>query len=204
MTNSTWRGLVGRGLVGAAALLCAAAAADARDIPALSSSVHFFGNGTSSDYAVWRPTSGVWYAIDGKGNSLSQQWGENGDVLVPGDYDGDGKTDVAVWRPSTGTWYIVQSSNGQLVSKQWGASTDIPVVGDFDGDGKTDMACGGPRPASGTSFKAATASCSPSSGVRLPIFRWWGILMATARPILQCGDPQTVPGTSSKAATASR
>jgi hypothetical protein len=93
-----------------------------------------------ADYAVWRPSTGYWYIVDGAGKSQSVQWGAPADLPVIGDFDGDGRSDLAVWRPSTGNWYIVQSSNNQLVTHQWGAPTDVPVTGDFDGDGKTDIA----------------------------------------------------------------
>ena len=89
---------------------------------------------------VWRPSSGIWYELLGTGYTTTQ-WGLSTDVVVPGDYDGDGKLDKAVWRPSTGVWYILPSgSPGTYVAQQWGVSTDKPVPGDFDGDRKTDLA----------------------------------------------------------------
>jgi hypothetical protein len=74
------------------------------------------------------------------------------DTLVPGDYDGDGKTDVAVFRRFFGSnamrndvWYILRSSDNAFRATTWVPNTqwyyyDLPISGDFDGDGKTDLA----------------------------------------------------------------
>jgi hypothetical protein len=68
-------------------------------------------------------------------------YGTSGDIPVPGDYDGDGKTDIAVWKPGDGVWYIIRSSDQGVTQSQWGfANSDMPVPGDYDGDGKTDIA----------------------------------------------------------------
>jgi hypothetical protein len=83
-----------------------------------------------------------------------QNWGLPGDVMVPADYDGDGRDDKAIWRPSTATWWI-QYSNGGTRTQQWGESGDIPVPADYSAtdrtvyaDGKADLAVW--RPSTGT------------------------------------------------------
>lgn len=100
----------------------------------------FDGDG-ESDFAVWRPSSGVWHvtrSIDQSYSSNQFGGGQFGDVVVPGNYDGDKRTDQAVFR--AGVWYIQNSSNGAVQITQFGLPGDKPVQGDYDGDGRTDIA----------------------------------------------------------------
>ncbi len=107
-----------------------------------SSTADFDGDGRT-DLSVFRPSDGTWYVMQSGSNTFrAQQFGTNGDRIVPGDYDGDGRTDFAVFRqtPQNGTWYILRSSDNVFQTVQWGLNTDKPVPGDYDGDGKTDIA----------------------------------------------------------------
>ena len=115
-------------------------------------------------------------------NPTSQMWGMPGDIPVPGDYDGDGKTDYAIWRPSTGEWWIIRSSDGTLQYQVWGVAGDIPVPGDYDGDGKTDIAIW--RPSTG-----AWWIISSSSGTSTTQF--WGGSGDTPVPGDYDGDGKT-------------
>ncbi len=106
------------------------------------------GDGTT-DYAIFRPTTGEWWIIN-SGFTLGfatqyvtqQQWGLNGDIPVPGDYDGDGRDDMAVFRPTDGNWYIRYAKDGTTAAVAWGHGYfgDIPFRGlDMNGDGKSDL-----------------------------------------------------------------
>jgi hypothetical protein len=104
----------------------------------------FDGLDGRTDVAIWNGNTGNWSIINSATNTsrVHLDWGRAalGDILVPGDYDGDTRTDLAVWRPSDGNWYVVKSTNGLPLVQNWGQAGDKPVVGDFDGDGITDLA----------------------------------------------------------------
>lgn len=105
-----------------------------------------FDGDLRTDVSVFRPSTGVWYALGSTdGVFRAQAFGQNGDKPVAGDYDGDGKSDKAVFR--AGVWHISNSSNGSYRVENFGLANDTPAPGDFDGDGRTDPAVF--RPSSG-------------------------------------------------------
>jgi hypothetical protein len=100
----------------------------------------FDGDGTS-DYSVYRPSTGQWFIINSGSNTFSASFfGTAGDVPIDADFDGDRLADLAVFRPSSGIWYRLDSSNGAFSATSFGLEGDKPVAGDYDKDGKTDIA----------------------------------------------------------------
>jgi hypothetical protein len=112
---------------------------------------HDFDGDGGTDFTVFRPSTGQWFI--GRNGGLGPtvvQWGEPGDIPVPGDYDGDRITDIAIFRPRDGGWFIAHSSGIAPRVLVWGQQGDIPVPGDYDKDGKTDVAIY--RPSTGQHF----------------------------------------------------
>ncbi|HXE15571.1 MAG TPA: hypothetical protein VN633_25855, partial [Bryobacteraceae bacterium] len=76
---------------------------------------------------MYRPLNSIWYVLASAAGYSETQWGQLGDVPVPGDYDGDGHAEPAVFRPSDTVWYIRPASAAPY-QWQWGTPGDVPVA----------------------------------------------------------------------------
>lgn len=138
-----------------------------------------FDGDQRAELATYRPSTNFWYLRNSAynwtvGAGITEfQWGDAGDLPVPGDYDGDGKTDPTVYRPATHEWFIRESSLGFDISQYghitWGANGDTPIPGDFDGDGLTDVAVY--QPSTGTWY-VRPSSASYGSTTDTWQFQW--------------------------------
>ena len=64
----------------------------------------------------------------GGGSTYGVGWGgDPSDILVPGDYDGDGKTDIAVYHSPSGLWFIKKSSDDTSYYVGYGGTDYHPV-----------------------------------------------------------------------------
>ena len=116
----------------------------------------FNGDGTT-DYGVFRPSTGVWYVQpNGAGSAFGAAFGQSGDKLQPADYDGDGRTDFGVYR--SGMWYWIKSSDNTVQYRAWGAAGDIPVAGDYVGTAQAEISVY--RPSTGVWYALNTANNS--------------------------------------------
>ncbi len=94
----------------------------------------------SSDFTVWRPSSGDWFTRPGKIISGPyrievKRLGQSGDIPIVMDFNDDGILDRVVWRPSNGERSICVSDRSgdcdSLETYQFGLSGDVPLA--FDG-----------------------------------------------------------------------
>jgi hypothetical protein len=101
-----------------------------------------FDGDCKTDISVFNRGTRDWISLNSSnGGYVSVKFGQSGDIIAPGDYDGGGKTDRAVFRPGTpAQWWVLRSSDGAHYVVRWGVSGDIPVARDYDGDNRTDVA----------------------------------------------------------------
>ena len=82
-------------------------------------------------------SSGEWFLRNDDGSAQEFYFGDDGDIPMLGDWDGDGVTTPGVYRQSDGRIYL-RNSNTQGIADLWfyfGNAGDVPVVGDWNGDG---------------------------------------------------------------------
>jgi hypothetical protein len=106
-----------------------------------------FLTGSAGDLGLWSLRTGM-ISLQSltSGQKVSFKWGGRpGDILVNGDYDGDGYDEIAVWQRTNRTWYWRHAPDGPISQATFGSFTGIPVPADYNHDGRLDLAYWEPR-----------------------------------------------------------
>lgn len=97
--------------------------------------------GTLGSVGLFDPAGSTWYLRDAGGSTTAFAFGEEGDVPLVGDWDGDGVDTSGVYRPGQGRLVVRNGSEpiGYVYSMPAGG---MPVVADTDGDGRDTVSIG--------------------------------------------------------------
>jgi hypothetical protein len=127
-----------------------------------------FLKGSNGDLGTWNLATGtVSMRSISSGESVNFRWGGRpGDVLVPGDYDGDGYDEIAIWQRTNQTWYWRRAPEGPITQIAFGTATCIPLPADYNGDGKLDLAYW--EPAEGKIYVSYTRGRSVDRVILVP------------------------------------
>jgi peptidoglycan hydrolase-like protein with peptidoglycan-binding domain len=90
---------------------------------------------------LFDPARSRWYFRDPEGGTTALTFGEDGDVPLAGDWDGDGVDTPGVYRPAEGR--LVVRNGSEPISYVYAMPTGgLPVVADTDGDGRDTVSIG--------------------------------------------------------------
>jgi hypothetical protein len=99
--------------------------------------------GSKGDLGLWGQGSGVFVlrTLPDR-EAVVFKWGSGHptDVLVPGDYDGDGMDEIGLWNRRNQFWYWRKPPAGPITQFRFGTPTSVPVPADYNHDGRIDAA----------------------------------------------------------------
>jgi len=97
--------------------------------------------GAPGTVGLFDPSGSVWYLRDSGGGTTTFTFGEEGDVPLVGDWDGDGVDTAGVYRPGQGR-LLLRNGSEPIAYVYAVPPGGMPVVADTDGDGRDTVSIG--------------------------------------------------------------
>lgn len=128
-----------------------------------------FLEGSDGDLGLWSIMNAtVTLQTIATGKSVSfRMGGTYGYILVPGDYDGDGRDEIAVYNQEGSTWFWKHAPDGPVTTATFGTKTGIPLPWDYNHDGRLDVAYW--EPSEGKIYVSFTRGKSVDLTISVPL-----------------------------------